>query len=211
MKHAFTSKRSSAIKNGTETRVVDVTGRDGDFWNLPNALSLARLSVTPVLVVLLLSPGRKLSVATAALFLAVCLTDWLDGYIARRTGVETVIGKFLDPLADKILIVTALVMLIQLNRVPAWMVALIVARELSVTGLRAVAIKSGIVMPASRLGKAKTVAQICATAPLILHYPFFGIDFHEVGIAVLWAALFVTVWSGADYFVRFFRSPSSRG
>ncbi len=179
--------------------------RTEEVLTLPNILSIVRIAVSPVLVVILLNPGRSLSVLATVLFLLVCLTDWLDGYLARRMGVVTVLGKFLDPLADKLLIVTALIMLIPLGRVPAWMVALIVSREIAVTGLRAVAAGSGVVMQASRLGKAKTVSQICAVAPLLLHYPFYGIDFHLVGTLILWIALVITVWSGADYFINFFR------
>src|SRR3972149_1973622 len=127
-------------------------GNGNKFWTIPNALSIARIFVSPILVVLLLSPDEKRSVIAAALFLAVCLTDWLDGYLARRMGIVTAFGKFLDPLADKLLIVTALIMLIPGDRIPAWMVAVIVERELGVAGLRGLAVESGTVMAASPSG-----------------------------------------------------------
>ncbi|MBI5875405.1 MAG: CDP-diacylglycerol--glycerol-3-phosphate 3-phosphatidyltransferase, partial [Deltaproteobacteria bacterium] len=108
-----------------------------EAWNLPNAISVVRILTAPVLIALLLSPNQKTSLIAAIIFLAAALTDWLDGYLARKMGVETTFGKFLDPLADKLLIVTCLVMLIPLGRVPAWMAALIIGREIAVTGLRA--------------------------------------------------------------------------
>ena len=180
-------------------------GKRGKFWTIPNALSIARIFAAPVLVLLLLSPDEKRSIIASLLFLGVCLTDWLDGYLARRMGIVTAFGKFLDPLADKLLIVTAFIMLIPVDRVPAWMVAIIVAREIAVTGLRALAVESGTVMAASLSGKVKTVIQICAVTPLLLHYEFFGLDFHLIGSVVLWLALVATVWSGAEYFIIFFK------
>jgi len=176
-----------------------------DLWNLPNKLSAIRLAASPVLIVLLLYPGRRLSVIAALVFILASVTDWLDGYIARRSNMITVLGKFLDPLADKLLIASALIMLIPLGRVPAWMVALIVSREIAITGLRTVAVMSKVVIPASTLGKAKTVFQIAALIALILHYPFFGIDFHALGILLLWLALIATLYSGMDYLLKFFR------
>jgi CDP-diacylglycerol--glycerol-3-phosphate 3-phosphatidyltransferase len=177
-------------------------------WNLPNKLSVLRIIVSPILILTLYSPGRFLSALSAALFLAVSLTDWLDGYMARRMGVVTSLGKFLDPLADKLLIMTALIMLIPLERAPAWMVALIIGREVAITGLRAIASDEGVVIQASPLGKAKTVSQTVALVPLIMHYPFFGIDFQLIGAVILWIAFALTMYSGADYIVKFFREPS---
>ncbi|HHD12142.1 MAG TPA: CDP-diacylglycerol--glycerol-3-phosphate 3-phosphatidyltransferase [Deltaproteobacteria bacterium] len=176
-----------------------------ELWNLPNILSLVRIGASPLLILLLLSPGRTLSIIAAFIFLAVCLTDWLDGYLARTRGSVTSLGKFLDPLADKLLIVTALIMLISLERVPAWMVALIVSREIAVTGLRTMAVRSGIVIGATWLGKLKTVSQIAAITALLLHYELWGVDFQLLGEWLIWLALVVTIWSGVDYFVRFFR------
>jgi len=174
--------------------------------NLPNILSIVRIGAAPVLVVMLLSPGRVLSWVSAIVFALVCLTDWLDGYLARKRGTITALGKFLDPLADKILITTAFIMLIPLGRAPAWVVALIISREIAVTGLRAIATNSGVVIAASRLGKLKTVSQIVCLVPLMIHYPAFGIDFHLLGTILLYAAFVFTVWSGVDYFLVFFRN-----
>lgn len=179
--------------------------RKHEAWNLPNAVSILRIFTAPVLILLLVSPDKKTNFIAAVIFVAASLTDWLDGYLARRMGVETTFGKFLDPLADKLLIVTCLVMLIPLARAPAWMVALIIGREIAVTGLRAMVSVKGIVIAAGRLGKYKTVFQIASVTALIVHYKFSGIDFHIAGIVLLWIALVFTTWSGLDYFVRFLR------
>jgi CDP-diacylglycerol--glycerol-3-phosphate 3-phosphatidyltransferase len=179
---------------------------DPKLWNTPNKLSIIRIAVSPLLVLLLLDPGKWMNLFCAILFSLVCMTDWLDGYLARKNNEVTTLGKFLDPLADKLLIVTVLIMLISLNRAPAWMVALIVGREIAVTGLRTIARDEGLVLQASPIGKAKTVAQILAIVPLLLHYPFYGVDFHRIGAVVLWFALILTLWSGADYVMKFLRA-----
>jgi len=174
-------------------------------WNLPNAISLLRIFTAPILILLLISPDKKTNLIAAIVFAVASLTDWLDGYLARKMGLETTFGKFLDPLADKLLIATALVMLIPMGRVPVWMAALIIGREIAVTGLRAVVSREGVIISASRLGKYKTVFQIVSVIALLVHYKFLGIDFHIVGTAFLWIALVFTLWSGVDYFVRFLK------
>lgn len=176
-----------------------------EAWNIPNALSILRIITVPVLILLLLSPDKDISIIAAVIFAAASMTDWLDGYLARRMAVETIVGRFLDPIADKLLIVTCLIMLISLGRAPAWIVAVIAVREIAVTGLRAMAYVKGVVIAAGRLGKYKTVFQTAAVTALIAHYKFFGIDFHIAGTILLWVALVFTLWSGADYFVRFLR------
>jgi len=178
----------------------------GDALNLPNMLSLARVAAVPVIILLLIYPGRVLSLIAAIFFLLICITDWLDGYLARKKGLVTSLGKFLDPLADKLIILSSFIMLIQSGRVPAWVVALIVAREIAVTGLRAVASDMGIVISAGKLGKIKTVFQIICVAALLAHYRFYGIDFHAIGILALIPAFILTMWSGVDYFLKFFAS-----
>ncbi len=180
------------------------TGGRGMPLNLPNVLSLARVAAVPVIILLLVSPGVVLSVVAALFFLLVCITDWLDGYVARKRGLVTSLGKFLDPLADKLLIISSFIMLIPLGRVPAWVVTLIVAREIAVTGLRAVASDMGVVIAAGRLGKVKTVFQIVCVASLLAHHTFYGLDFHAIGFFTLIPTFILTMWSGVDYFVRFF-------
>ena len=132
-------------------------------------------------------------------------SDFFDGYIARKTGQITTLGKFLDPLADKLLICTVLIEMTALGWVPSWIVNVIVVRELAVTGLRAVAVDHGIVIAADTFGKWKTMFQVFAITPLVLHYPYFGIPMHEIGILLLYVALFFTVLSGVNYFLSFCR------
>ena len=179
-----------------------------DIFNTPNILSMLRICVSPVFLIILQYSSPFIGLVSAALFIAVALTDWLDGYLARKYSEVTTLGKFLDPLADKLLVVTALIMLVDLERAPAWIVAVIIARELAVTGLRAVAVDTGVVIAASWLGKLKTVSQIVAIVPLLVHYEYFGLNFHDFGSAVLWVALVATIWSGVDYFYKFFVGAS---
>lgn len=179
------------------------------IWNLPNALTIGRIMAIPIIVLLLFYPGKVISFIASIIFLFAAITDGLDGYIARRQNVVTTLGKFLDPLADKLLVITSLIMLIHLGRVPAWVVAIIAGREMAVTGLRAIAINEGIVISASQLGKYKTLLQVIATTTLICHYSYYSIDLHNVGMIFLWGALVLTVWSGLDYFRGFFRQWGS--
>ncbi len=176
--------------------------------NAPNLLSLSRIAAVPVLVLLLIFENRITSRLAAILFLIAIFTDLLDGFLARRQQVITNFGRFLDPVADKLINSAALIMLIPLGRVPAWMVLLIIARELAVTGLRAMASSEGIVIDASMLGKRKTLTQNAAIFLLIFHYPIKALDFHLYGLVLLWMALIITYWSGIAYFFNFFRTVS---
>jgi len=157
----------------------------------------------PVLMVLLCFPGPLASFGAAVVFVTAGATDFLDGFLARRHRLVSPLGKFLDPLADKLLITAALIMLIPLRGVPAWMVVVIVGRELAVTGLRAVAASEGMILAADRWGKLKTFLQMAAVTCLILHYPYQAVDFQRVGHALLWVALAATVASGCSYFWGF--------
>jgi CDP-diacylglycerol--glycerol-3-phosphate 3-phosphatidyltransferase len=180
-------------------------------WGIPNLLTGARIAAVPVVVLLLLFPGRWASLLGGLCFLLAGATDFLDGFLARRHRLVSRLGKFMDPLADKLLVSAALIMLIPLGRVPAWMAFLIVGRELAVTGLRGLAAAEGIILAPDRWGKAKTLLQMAALTALILHYPYAGLDFHELGLVLLWLALIATVASGVSYFLGFFRQyPESR-
>ena len=176
-----------------------------EILNLPNTITLLRICVIPVLFCILLSPGRTLSLIITILFVIAAFTDLLDGYIARKYGIVTKMGKLLDPIADKIILSTAMILMIPIGRIPAWVVALIVMRDVAVDGIRIISSSDGIVIPASKLGKQKTLSQIVAISFLIIHYPLFGIDTHFVGIVTLYVALILTVWSGVDYFIKFYR------
>lgn len=178
-----------------------------NLWALPNILTMSRVGAVPVLIFLMLWEGKFFSFMAALLFTLVCITDLIDGYLARKMNIVTNIGKFLDPLADKLIVMTALVMLIPMGRVAAWIVVIIIAREIAVTGLRAIAQESGVIIDASELGKMKTASQISAIIPLLLHhsdYPIFTIDFHAIGAVVIWIALGMTIWSGYDYFKTYY-------
>ena len=181
--------------------------------NAPNLVSLSRVALTPVLVWLASYPGRAASAAAAFAFFVACLSDWLDGYLARTSGQVTNLGKFLDPLADKILVLGALIMLCSLDReprVPAWLVVVITAREVAVTGLRAIARDEGIVLGAEALGKAKMTFEMVALVPLLIHYSYFGFDFHAAGMVFLWVAAGLAVWSGVSYHLRLARALRER-
>ena len=180
--------------------------REGEvIFNLPNTLTILRLLCIPVVVICLRDPGRFGSSLAALFFGLGFVTDFLDGFFARRYGEVTTLGKLLDPLADKILVSVTMVMLIPLDRIPAWIVMLIIAREIAVTGLRSIAVNRGVVIQASKLGKYKTALQVTATIGLCLHYEYFNIDFHQVGMIFLWIALIFTLWSGWAYFRHFHR------
>jgi CDP-diacylglycerol--glycerol-3-phosphate 3-phosphatidyltransferase len=183
--------------------------------NLPNILTMMRIAAIPLMAGLLLSPTQSAGFWAAAVFSLASITDWLDGYLARKMGIVTVFGKFLDPIADKLIVMAALIMVLPFGRVPAWMVLVILGREIIITGLRGIASSEGIVIQASDLGKFKTIFQIVAIIGLLLHFNynwFFGIehtllrvDMHNVGMFFLWIATLLTVWSGVDYLFRFIR------
>jgi len=178
-------------------------------WNLPNLLSLSRVFLAPLVMVFLSvrslgtfeikTGGLDITanigdIIAGIVFIAASITDAVDGYFARKRGMVTSLGKFIDPLADKILVVAALITLVELKRLPAWIVVIIVSREFIVSGVRMVAAADGVVIPASRGGKAKTVSQIIAIAMMILDVPF--------AMPVMWIAMLLTVWSGMDYLIK---------
>lgn len=175
------------------------------IFNVPNTLSLIRVFLAPlVLLFLSLRIGRPVissfpevswgDVLAATVFIIASLTDAFDGYIARKYKLVTTLGKFIDPLADKVLVIAAMLALIELDRLPAWIVMVIITREFIVTGLRLVAAAEGVVIAASKGGKLKTCCQIAALIMLILNIPG--------GIAVMWVAMILTVWSGMDYLIK---------
>jgi CDP-diacylglycerol--glycerol-3-phosphate 3-phosphatidyltransferase len=176
--------------------------------NLPIQLTLTRICFVPLVVVFLISAESIHSLLAAVLFAAAALTDWLDGLIARRRRQETTLGKMLDPVADKLLVAAALVSLVQVGKVGAWIVVLIIGREFAVTGLRGIAAAQGIVIGASDLAKYKTVTQYVAVILLILEKNVptaLEAEFLYLSRGMLAIALFLTVVSGIDYFIRFYR------
>lgn len=181
--------------------------------HIPNFLTLGRLVLVPPIVILLFFPGRLPSALAALLFLIASLTDFFDGFIARRFKVESSFGRFLDPIADKVLVASSLIMLIALGRVSAWIVMLIISREVAVSALRATTKTWDTTLKPSPGGKLKAVLQFAAIVPLILHYEYdllIPINFHIIGTVLLYVALVLTIWSGVDYFVRFYREYEVR-
>jgi CDP-diacylglycerol--glycerol-3-phosphate 3-phosphatidyltransferase len=170
--------------------------------NGPNQLTLFRIAAVPVIIVLLLFPNRICTLIAGFLFSAAAITDYLDGFLARKRGLVTTLGKIMDPVADKLLVSSAFIMLTSLGWVPAWMACIIIGRELAVNGLRNIIAEKGGDLSASNLGKYKTGFQIAAIIPLMFHYPFFGLNVQVIGNLFLWGALVFTIWSGADYFIR---------
>lgn len=181
---------------------------------LPNLITLARLIAVPIIIIVLtLYPhaDQLVSAVAALVFLAAALTDLLDGYLARKYNLVSTVGKFLDPLADKLLVSAALIMLLELGRVEAWAVFLIIAREIAVTGLRAIAAERGLVISASTAGKRKTLAQNIAIFCLLWHYPLLWANTQAVGTVILYLALLITYWSGALYFYQFHQAVKAEG
>jgi len=169
----------------------------------PNVLTLFRIIATPLIVLLLLAPNRFTTVAAALVFSVAAITDYFDGYLARRYGLVSNLGKVMDPVADKLLVSSSLIMMTSLGWIPAWVVCIIIGRELAVTGLRNIIAENKQDVSASNLGKFKTAFQIAAIIPLLIHYTYLRVNFHLIGMFFLWAALIYTLWSGIDYFVRF--------
>jgi CDP-diacylglycerol--glycerol-3-phosphate 3-phosphatidyltransferase len=184
--------------------------------NLPNALTVARIVLVPVLVSVLLTKfegrlvlGIPVELVAAAIFGIASLTDWLDGYLARRRKQITTLGQILDPLADKLLISATLISLVQLNLVQSWMVAVIIGREIAVTGLRNLAYSRGLAMPASGLGKFKMASQVTAILLLILGWERMPMLL-LLGRAAMWVVLASALWSAVDYYQGFQRAMTDR-
>jgi CDP-diacylglycerol---glycerol-3-phosphate 3-phosphatidyltransferase len=183
--------------------------------NLPNKITISRIILIPIFVVLMLIRieewgditilGATMPVTHllgAIIFIIASVTDWIDGYYARKLNLVTNMGKFLDPLADKLLVSAALIVLVELQMAPSWIVIIIISREFAVTGLRLVLAGEGEVVAANMLGKIKTWAQIVAISALLLHNIFFEMFSFPFDELALWVALFFTVWSGLDYFLK---------
>lgn len=186
-----------------------------EITDIPNLITLARMALIPFILVFIDNYSPERSALSALIFAFAAATDFLDGYLARRLGLVTVVGKFLDPLADKLIVLSTLVMLVSVGRVPAWLVILLMSRELAITSLRAIASQEGFVISAGAGGKTKTALQLTGIIFLLFHfhYPilFFDrmLDFHEVGIVLLYLSLIMSIVSAVEYF-RFFAVAASK-
>jgi CDP-diacylglycerol---glycerol-3-phosphate 3-phosphatidyltransferase len=185
-----------------------------DLLNAPNAITAVRIAMIPLILAFTYYEGRVNSFVAGGLFALTGATDFLDGWLARRTGKVTVVGKFLDPLADKLIVMAVLIMLVHLGRVPAWVVILILAREFTVTGLRTMAMSEGIVIAAGQEGKYKTILQIAAISFLLIHYKYrvdfiafeVDVDANIVGTWLLYLSVAFSLWSAWVYIRDFFRA-----
>ena len=182
--------------------------------NIPNKITISRIFLIPIFLIIMLVPfswgeitllGASMPVTHfvgALIFILASTTDWIDGYYARKYDLVTNLGKFLDPLADKLLVSAALIVLVELQLASSWIVIIIISREFAVTGLRLVLAGEGEVVAANMLGKIKTWTQIVAISLLLLHNIIFEMISIRFDMIALWVALFFTVWSGLDYFVK---------
>lgn len=200
------------------------------IWNIANYLTLARIAAIPLFIILLilvepetlqhdwlaLQPAAAKGnnflycLVAAILFSLASITDYLDGYLARKYHLVTNLGKLLDPLADKLLVIGAMIMLVELHRLPGWMAIVVITREIGITALRGIASEQGMVIAASNLGKYKTATQMPALVALLFYYKFHLLIFWEincfaVGVVLFAAAVILTVWSGIDYIVKFWK------
>lgn len=189
-----------------------------DLLNLPNAITLTRIAMIPVFLWFTYHESRVDSFIACLVYAVTGATDFLDGWIARRKGLVTLIGKFLDPLADKLVVMAALVMLVHLGRVGAWVVILIMAREFIITGLRTIAIGEGIVIAAGQEGKYKTAFQLAGITFLLLNYTYpvdwvvvsFDLDANKVGAWLLYISLVFSIVSAVVYIRDFIRAAYAR-
>src|SRR3954470_21550490 len=189
-----------------------------EFTNLPNLVTMGRVVLVPFVLLFIDTFSPLRSFIASILYLGAAVGDALDGYLARSRGEVSMLGKFLDPLADKLIVTAVLVFMVALGRAPAWLVVVLIARDLAITGLRSIASAEGLVIAASDGGKIKTALQLVAIGTLLIHfcYPMLGaetllgrsvsVDYHNVGLTVLYLSVIVSLVSGAEYIQKFFRA-----
>lgn len=190
-----------------------------EFWNLPNMLTVARIFMIPLFVWLLYDGDPWFSVMAASVFTIAAVTDVVDGFLARRWNMITVTGKLLDPMADKLIVAAALIMMVRLGRVPAWIVIVLLSREFIVNGLRQVAASEGLVIAAGQEGKWKTALQLAGIIALCIHYthPVFllvgtwDVNFNVVGKVLIYLSTAFSAWSAGAYFQAFLNRLGQRG
>jgi CDP-diacylglycerol--glycerol-3-phosphate 3-phosphatidyltransferase len=182
-----------------------------EFWNLPNMLTLGRILIIPLFVKFTYDADPMASLYAASLFTVAAVTDVIDGYLARKWNIVTVVGKFMDPLADKLIVMAALVMMVRLGRIAAWVVIVLLSREFIVSGLRTIAASEGMVIAAGQEGKWKTSLQLIGIISLCIHFVHpmdFGfaeypIDYNAIGRVLIYLSTFLSWWSAGVYFKAF--------
>jgi CDP-diacylglycerol---glycerol-3-phosphate 3-phosphatidyltransferase len=199
-------------------RAPKVRGLKEDALNLPNMLTMLRIVMIPIVLLLLYEGTPAMNFWAAWVYTGATITDALDGYLARKRGLVSVVGKFLDPLADKLLVMATLVLMVSMGRVPAWVVVVILARELSISMLRTIAISEGVVIAAGDSGKAKTALQMVAVLFLMLHHRyqvdfwFFTswVDFNVAGLWILYLSVVLAITSAGEYVKLFVEAVDAK-
>lgn len=205
-------RKATSVREETFKPITHMGNLRREFTNLPNLVTMGRVVLVPFVLLFIdnFSPVR--SFIASMLYLGAAVGDALDGYLARSRGEVSMLGKFLDPLADKLIVTAVLVFMVALGRTPAWVVVVLIARDLAINGLRSVASAQGLVIAASDGGKIKTAFQLVAIMMLLIHfrYPVLGttiqLDYHRVGLIVLYLSTAVSVLSGAQYLRNFFHA-----
>jgi CDP-diacylglycerol--glycerol-3-phosphate 3-phosphatidyltransferase len=185
-----------------------------EFTNLPNMLTMGRICLIPPVLALMLTETRLTNLLAAVLFGVAAITDWLDGYLARKRGLESVLGKLLDPLADKLIVMSTLVIAAQLHHIPGWFVALLLAREMAIGGLRSIAGQEGLMIDVVPAGKWKTALQLIGLVGIIIHYPYCidflfveaVVHFNGLGLGLLALSMIFSLVSAVIYFTRFLKA-----
>ncbi len=201
---------NSLSKRASDSVGVSTGGKGIMVLNLPNVLTLLRILLIPVFIEVYQISSSWHSQIAASVFLLASATDFLDGYVARRCGQITKLGRLLDPVADKLLIVSALILLVAYDRVSSWLAILIVGREFAVMGLRSIALSEGITIPVETTGKYKMVLQTAAIFFLILDSHSIFLNFRLLGTVLLWLSVIMAIVSGGQYFYRFWREMALR-
>jgi CDP-diacylglycerol--glycerol-3-phosphate 3-phosphatidyltransferase len=211
-KRARRKKRKEERKEQRKKDKKPPTNFKRELFTIPNILCYFRIILIPVVLVYAAEDTRWSSFLAAVLFTVASVTDFFDGFLARKLNQITILGKLLDPLADKLIVASTLILMIPLGRVPGWLVLVLLAREFTITGLRGIAASEGMVIAASSLGKYKTVFQMLSIFCLLIHYPYqinyfnlfqVQISFQQVGMAFLYIALFYSLLSAFEYFWKF--------
>lgn len=180
------------------------------FWTPANIITVGRMVLIPVVMAFMFTPEPWAGWVAMVIFVIAAISDVIDGWLARKYGQVSVVGAFLDPLADKLMVMTVMVMLIPHDRIQAWLVVLLLARELVITGLRGIASAEGIIISASSGGKYKTAYQMTGLSFLLIHYEYLGIDTHTVGLWLMYISAAISLWSGWEYCWAFARMSKLR-